>query len=518
VFDRGAIFLTEKDGEPVLAASILSGGRIAILPNQISDVEEAYQTLSAYLTLDKEEFVSRASKSDDPYEIVATRVQPDIANLIRDADIDYVRVERDSWRYYPGDSLAAHTIGFVAYDDHDLIGRYGLERSYDDVLRRSEDRLYVNFFAEIFSKIGKTVRGVQSNREADIITTIDPWIQKYLESKLGEVTEAWQAAGAGGIVIDPATGDIVALATTPTFDLNAFNEVKDPSLYGNPLVESAYEMGSIMKPITMAIGLDTGAVTPDSTYEDKGSITLDGSTISNFDGRARGVVPMQQVLSQSLNTGSVEVMQRVGIEQYKKYLRQFGVGEKTGIDLPNETTGLTANLDGNRPIEFATASFGQGIALSPIAMTRALSVLANGGYLVKPRITKEIDYRVGFSDILDAAEPVPVISPDASETITQMLVTVVDEALAGGTVKMEGYSIAAKTGTAQIADPVNGGYYEDRYLHSFFGYFPAYDAKYLVFLYLQEPQDVRYSSETLTTPFFDIVKLLISYYEIPPDR
>ncbi|MEQ1678771.1 MAG: penicillin-binding transpeptidase domain-containing protein, partial [Chitinophagaceae bacterium] len=239
---------------------------------------------------------------------------------------------------------------------------------------------------------------------------------------------------------------------------------------------------------------------------------------SNYDGRARGKVPMQEVLSQSLNTGVAFAVEKMGTNVFRTYLEKLGFSEETGIDLPNEATPLTENIKTSpRMIEYVTASYGQGIALTPLGMARSLSALASG-IVPTPHIASEIVYGTGLSNAITWEGSQPVFKPKTNEDITRMLVEVVDTALLKGKAKQERYSIAAKTGTAQIADPNGGGYYADKYLHSFFGYFPAYDAKFLVFLYTVEPQGVSYASETLTNPFLDITKFLLSYYEIPPDR
>ena len=226
---------------------------------------------------------------------------------------------------------------------------------------------------------------------------------------------------------------------------------------------------------------------------------------------------MQAVLDESLNTGAAFVESKLGNQRFADYMYKFGLGTTTGIDLPNEVAGLVTNLKSSRDIEYATASFGQGIAISPITITRALSVLANGGTLVTPHLAERIDYKTGFSSEITYPQGARVISQETSHEISRMLTEVVDTSLLGGTVKMEHYSIAAKTGTAQIAAPT-GGYYSDKYLHSFFGYFPSYDPKFLVFLYTVEPQGEPYASHTLTAPFMNIAKYLINSYEVPPDR
>ena len=282
-------------------------------------------------------------------------------------------------------------------------------------------------------------------------------------------------------------------------------------------MENVYELGSIIKPLTVAAGLDAGVITPQSTYYDAGSITLSDYTIRNFDGRGRGTVSMQEVLSQSLNTGVAHIASLLGKERFRKYFYGLKLGSETGIDLPSEGHGLVKNLESTRELEYATASFGQGIALTPIGAVRALSTLANGGTLVTPHLVKRIEYENGTALDVTYPEGERVFSEQTSEDITSMLVKVVDTALKHGKAKNEYYTVAAKTGTAQIADPT-GGYYDDRYLHSFFGYFPAYDPQFLIFLYTVEPKGVQYASETLTDPFMELVQFLINYYAIPPDR
>jgi len=475
-----------------------------------------FDSLNSIIDLDEESYFFRVGKKDDPYEEIAHRINTKEADQIAELDIDGVYLYKDRWRYYPGNTLAAQTLGFIGYDGNERSGRYGLERYYDDILTRDTSSVYVNFFAEIFSNIKNTVN--DENRVGDVVTSIDPAVQLFLENTLAGIEEKWNSKLSGGIIVNPKTGSIYALAVSPRFDVNTFSEVEDSSVYGNPLVESIYEMGSIIKPLTMAVGIDSGAVSADTTYYDKGYLKIDGYTISNFDGKGRGKVNMQEVLSQSLNTGAVYVAEQVGSDVFKDYMDRLGIGEETGIDLPNESAGLVSNLDSPRFIEYATASFGQGFAITPIATVKALSALANGGITITPHVAKKISYTSGLSKKVSYPIEEQVFSKETTDEVTRMLVEVVDKALRGGTVKLERYSVAAKTGTAQIAKINERGYYDDRFLHSFFGYVPAYNPEFLIFLYTVEPKEVRYASETLTYPFMDIVEYLINHYEIPPDR
>ena len=519
LFDRGSIFFEDKDGRLIAAATVRSGFTITINPTKIIDPPELYRTLSAVTPISEASFLLRAGKKDDPYEEIAKQISEEEAKKIEALNEPGVSIYKERWRFYPGNALGAQTVGFVGYDESGIhqAGQYGLERFYERTLSRETSNLYVNFFAEVFSGISNALS--EDGAEAgNLVTTIEPSVQLFLERELKAIQNEWNSEKTGGIIIDPRTGEIYALGIAPSFNLNDFKSENGSAIFVNPLIESVYEMGSIIKPLTMAAGLDTGAVTATTTYHDKGFLELDGKKISNFDGKGRGVVSMQEVLNQSLNTGVAFVVTRIGSKQFAEYFRNYGLGEETGIDLPNEVHGLVDNLNSPRDVEYATASFGQGIAMTPTETVRALSALANGGVLVTPHVVKEIRYENGLSKNITYNDGKRVLKPETGQEITRMLVTVVDKALAGGTVKLPHYSVAAKTGTAQIAKEGERGYYDDRYLHSFFGYFPAYDPRFLVFLYTVEPKGVNFASQTLTNPFIDTVKFLINYYDLPPDR
>ena len=516
MFERGSIFFKSKDNEFVSAASTISGFKVAINPKEISETSLIYEKINSIIPLDRDSFFAKANKKSDPYEEIANRLNKDLADKISALKLPGVSVYREKWRFYPGNELAAHFLGFVGFQGNELSGRTGIERYYNGVLSRNNQDLYVNFFAEVFSDISRTLFD-KSNKEGDIITTIEPTVQNDLEKELQDVMKGWRSDAVGGIIINPKDGSIYAMAHLPAYDLNNYSKVKDFSVFSNPIVESVFEFGSSIKALTMAAGLDAGVVSAETTYNDKGFLILNNRQINNFDKKARGIVSMQEVLNQSLNTGSVFVMQSLGKERFKKYMLSYGVAEKTGIDLPTEISGLVGNLESGKEVEYATASFGQGIAFTPIEAVRAFSVLANGGYLITPHLVSEIDYTDGLKSKTKISPGQRVLSEKSAEEITKMLVTVVDKALLGGTVRQEHYSIAAKTGTAQMSSP-DGGYYEDRYLHSFFGYFPAYNPKFLILLYNINPKGAQYASHTLTEPFINLVKFLIDYYNVAPDR
>lgn len=519
LYSRGSIYFTTKEGEKVSAASIRSGFVLAFNPTLITEKEAICSKLAEIVALETEKCLERAVLPERTYVEIDTMITPEEAEAISAYDFDGVHLYRNQWRYYPGASMSARSIGFVGFTDTDdeLHGKYGLERYYDDVLLKEREVRSVNFFAEIFSNLGDLVYRKEKAVQGDIITTMEPTVARMLDSVLQATNDKYNSDLTGAIIMNPQTGAIYAMNAVPGFDLN-HRGTTTIEQFQNPMVENVYEFGSTIKALTMAAGLDSGVVTPYSTYYDAGSITLDTFTIKNYDGKGRGTVDMQQVLNQSLNTGVSHIVQLMGKEKFRNYFLNFGLGQQTGIDLPNEELGLIQNLRSPRDVEYATASFGQGIAVTPIAAARALAALGNGGRLVTPHLVTRIEYHDGTAKDINYDDTPQVISPEASEEISRMLTTVVDDALGGGKFSMPNHTIGAKTGTAQIADPNGGGYYEDKYLHSFFGYFPAFNPQFLVFMYTVEPKGVRYASETLTEPFMDITHFLINYYTIPPDR
>src|SRR3989344_146287 len=518
MYNRGSIYLEDRAGRRVTVAGLGSGYTLAFNPKQISNPEDVFESLSKYLPLlEKADVIRKLGNKNDPYEELARRLDEQSADKISSLKLPGTILVKERWRYYPGESLAAQVLGFVGWNDKEFTGRYGIERSFENVLSRPPNNLYQNFFNQMLDGLHDEVLGANGSKSADIVLTIDPNVQTLAESKASTLNDEWRAKQSGILILNPKTGEILAMALSPSFNPNKYNEVSDIAVYQNSFIEDVFEMGSIMKPIVLASALDAGVINEETTYFDNGFVELNGKRIENFDGKGRGKVDMQEVLNQSLNTGAVFSALKLGAERFRNYMYKFGFEDKTNIDLPGEVSNLMANLETNKEIEMATASFGQGIALTPVSMARALGALGNGGFLIKPKIIKRIEGNLGFAKETKVTEQGRAISGKASEEITAMLVKVVDEALLHGKIKMEHYSIAAKTGTAQIASP-DGGYYDNKFTHSFFGYFPAYDPKFLVFMFLREPVGVKYASETLATPFHSIAEFLLNYYDIPPDR
>src|SRR3989344_2669288 len=438
IFNRGSIFFQNKDGSLVSAGTLEEGFTVAINPQILKDPEGVYMKLSEIIPVDKDVFMAKAGKTGDPYEVVAEKVSMENGKKIEAVGITGLNAYKERWRFYPGGKVAAHIIGMLGYKGDEYAGRYGLERQFESFLSR-KDGGYVNFFAEIFSDI-KTASGDSLSGEADIVTTIEPTVQSLLENTLATTTEKWGSEITGGIIMNPSTGEIYAMEVYPTFDPNNSQAEKKISIFSNPLVENVYEMGSIIKPLTISAGIDAGVITATSTYYDKGYVMVNNKKISNFDGKERGTVTVQDVLSQSLNVGAAHVQSLLGNKLFTQYFYSFGLNEKTGIDLPAEGRNLVDNLKSPRDIEHATASFGQGIALTPISAVRALSTVANGGVLIQPHVVKSINYKIGISKNTPIDTTRRVLKRETTEEVSRMLTYSVDHVLMNGTLRIPNYS------------------------------------------------------------------------------
>jgi cell division protein FtsI (penicillin-binding protein 3)/stage V sporulation protein D (sporulation-specific penicillin-binding protein) len=522
LYNRGTIYFTRKDGTLISAATLATGFLIAIDPEELKNPQSVYDQLNAITPIDQQTFSTAAARTTDPYEVLAHHVSSADGDEISALDIPGVLVEKEQWRIYPAGTEAAQTLGFVAYnDENQLAGQAGLERYYDDVLNRSNQGLFGNFFAQVFGNIDTTVVDAQGTQEGDVVTSIEPSVQERLDQDLEAVTKKYRSVGSGGIIMDPKTGEIIAMGTYPTFDPNNFQN-EDPEYFGNPIVQSEFEFGSIVKSLTMSEGLDSGIITPNETYDDTGCIHPNGATVCNFDDVARGVIPMIQILDQSLNVGAAFIAGQMGHTVQRQYDEKLGLGEKTGIDLPGEVAGNLRNLSTAQDVNYDTAAFGQGIAVTPIEMIRALAANANNGAIVTPHIATAILLENGQIEQLKYPGPVQVFKPQTAAEVTKMLVTVFPPdakiaMAADPTLALPKISIAAKTGTAQVVNP-QGGYYSNIFFHSFWGYFPADDPQFAILLYTNRPQGVEYASGTLTGTFIDLSNFLANYYNIPPDN
>lgn len=487
--DRGEIFLRDRFSEESPLAINKEFFLIYAEPNKIEDAGNAASALSEALGISKEELMQKISKHDDPYEVISQKVTKETADRVKKSGLKGVGLLSQKLRYYPYANLASQITGFVGAKDQSRVGQYGLEGFYEE-------------------KLG-------SGSVQKLILSIDPQVQFKIEENLKEAVEKWGADRGSVIVMEPRTGRILGMANYPDYNPNEYSKVGDISLFKNSAISDQFELGSVFKPITMAAGIQEKVVTPDTAYDDKGISSFGSWYIKNSDGKAHGIQTMTQVLEHSLNTGVVFVEQKLPKDKFKEYIKNFGFGEKTGVDLAGESAGNTKNLDTNRDVVFANVSFGQGIAVTPLQMISAISALANGGVLMKPSV---VDQKIYIDGNVETARPEAVkqaVSKDTADTLTKMLVSVVENGY--DKAKVPGYWVAGKTGTAQLVENGKRGYSAEDTIHTFVGYAPAYNSRFSVLIKIDKPHGVRFAAESLTPVFSNIMSYLLSYYEVPPD-
>ena len=515
---RGDIYFTDKDGNFIAVATTRYRVDLIIDPRGLGDIPETYEHINRVIPLDKEVFFKRAKKKRSRYELLKRNVTDeeivDLEKKMRLFGLTGVHLVQEPIRYYPYGSLASQVIGFVGFNDrHEYGGQYGLEKEYDEKLRTHRP------IDETIPELSNLDSTENISIDGSIYTSIDINVQKRLEEVLQDIQGEWSSTKSGGIVVNPKNGQVIAMASLPSFDPNNFKDVKDYNVFINPSVEEVYEIGSTFKPLTVAIGLDSKAITEETTYDDEGFLEIDERTIYNYDKKGRGKdVPIYKILAESLNTGAAFVMLETGINSYRNYMQAFDFGRATGVDLPREIGGLVDNLRSPRIIEYVTASYGHGIAVTPISATKAFSSLANGGYLVTPEI-KLNPKRQNSLDVIEEDKEILIFRRETTEKLGEMLTSVFENELLGGFLKNDRYSIASKTGTALLLNRKDGKYFEDRFLHSFFGYLSKTDTTFLVFLFVVDPEiEEGFASDTLARPFSELMDYIISYYAIPPDR
>ena len=467
----------------------------------------------------KENFFKDLKKENSSYQILAKSLTDESIDNLKKINIPGIFLEKVPKRDYFEKDVAAKVLGYVGLEKINRVGNYGVEKFYNDILFRNNP-VEKNFFLEVFEDVKDNINKKDSSyldKEGDITLTLDVNVSRYLNNALKITKEKWKTEKIGGIIMDINTGEIVAMDELPSFDPNKYAGV-DVSYFNNDIVSSSYEFGSIIKPLTVAAALDLNLVDLNTKYNDSGTRTINNRVISNFDKKARGQnTSLQLILTKSLNIGIAFIVEKLGIENFREYFKRYGFGDYTGIDLPSEVKGLVP-FNSNILVDYVTSGYGQGINTTPIQTIRALSSLGNGGKLVNPYILKSVRYLNGEESVNSFVEGENIFNNSStSKTITDILVNVVDSP-EGMNAKNPKYSIAAKTGTALLLNNATKKYYEDKYFHSFFGYFPASNPKYIVLLYQINPKGATYASQTLKPLFFELVDYLIKYFEIPPDR
>lgn len=464
----------------------------------------------------KQELVELFSKESDPYEPIKHKVEDEIVDKIREFNLKGIYWTDETFRLYPEDDISAHVMGFVGFEDHTKKGKYGIEGYWEQELAGLQGEMEVerDAFGRWITLTEKKVKQAQDG--ADIILTIDRNIQFFACNQLYKDALRHGADAGSVIIMEVDTGKILAMCSYPEFDPNNYEKVKNISDFNNRAIFNQYEPGSIFKPITMAAAIDSGKVEPSTTYEDTGEVKIDKYTIKNSDEQAHGICTMTDVLELSLNTGAIFAMRQAGPQIFKKYIKDFGFGALTGIKLETEVSGNISSLEKSNEVYFATASYGQGITATPLQMVAAFNAIANKGKLMKPYIVEEvIDYN-GEVEKYKPKEVGQVISEHTANLLSGMLVAVVKSghAYKAG---VDGYYVAGKTGTAQVADPETGKYFENVTIHSFVGFAPVDNPRFTMIVRLDHPRSVPYAADSAAPLFGEIAKFLLTYFAVPTE-
>ncbi len=545
--ERGSIFVADPDGSLIPLATGKEYHLIYSVPEEIVNPTEIAKRIVALLPLEEsleenqsdeeldepeddsvpltiqektiQELVTKFSKEGDLFEVVWRKADEELLKSINDLNIKGLYSRSAKWRYYPYGPLASHIIGFFGFgsDGEKRVGSYGVEGWWNEELSGT-----AGLVKSARDRQGRRIVSADEDYTAaedgvDLVLTIDRTIQHQACQVLASGVEKYDAESGSLVILDPKNGAILAMCNVPDFDPNEYWKVDSSSVYNNRSIYEAYEVGSIFKPITIAAAMDAGKVRPDTKYLDEGELKIGPFTIRNSTGKAYGRQSMSQVLEKSLNLGTIFASTLLGNDLFREYVEGFGLGKSTGIEMEGERPGNIDSLYRPGDIFRATASYGQGITATPLQMVTSFSAFANNGIMMEPRILKEIRTKNGGVKTIDPKAVRQVIKPQTAATISAMMVSAIENGY-GQSARVEGYRIAGKTGTAQITNTETGEYDEVRTNHSFIGYGPIGNPKFVMIVKLEAPTAAEYSDSTAAPIFGDIAKLILRHLQVPPSH
>jgi stage V sporulation protein D (sporulation-specific penicillin-binding protein) len=516
---RGEIKITDKFSNTTYpVATNIKHFLVYAVPGEIKNPNLAAESLGSVLALDPKDILPKLTDKNKKYAPLKRQLTEQEQEKIKKLQLPGIYFDSEEARFYPDGNLLSQVLGFVGYNkDSKRLGLYGLEKSFEtDLAGKAGSVLEEKDTAGAWIFGGK--RDVVPEQDGvNLVLTIDKTIQFKAESLLKDAVSKHGADSGCIIVVNPKTGAILAMAGFPDFNPNEYNKAESPSVYTNEATVGNYEPGSTFKAITMAAAVDAGKISADSTYTDTGSVVIDGYTIKNSDLKAHGVQTMTQVLEESLNTGAIYAKEQIGNGDFFKYVKAFGFGEKTGVELP-ETKGNLDNLKANIGVNYDTATFGQGISVTPLQMVEAYTAFANNGNMMKPYIVQSKISADGKTVNTNPQIVSQVISQKTANVLSAMLVGVVENGH-GKKASVPGYYIAGKTGTAQVARrDGKPGYEANNNIGSFIGFGPVENPEFVMLVRIDHPRDVSFAETTAAPTFGELAKFILNYYNIPPTR
>lgn len=508
---RGTI--SAKDGSTLVTNSHSS--LVYLEPKKIKDKQKTIETLASMLDMTVSTISAKLENDQLVWVPIAHKIPDDIKQKLQNKNIPGLGFEEEDTRYYPEGSMSAQLLGFVGKDakGNDK-GYFGIEGYYDRQLEGRNGYLEQETDARGLPILMGQVQRVDPENGRDLILNIDKSIQFIAETKLSAALEKYGAKGGEVVIMDPKSGDILAMSSYPSYDPRNFNAY-DNSLYKNPLVADSYEPGSTFKVLIIGAALNEKKVTPGMIFDENGPIEVGGFNIHTWNDKYSGKITTTQILEKSSNVGMVEVGKLLGKDKLLEYINKVGVGALTGVDLEEEVSPQLRPQDKWYEIDYATSTFGQGIALTPIQMVRAIGAIANDGKMMEPHVVAAIIDPQGKKIIIQPKEIRQVFTSETAHVLSEMMVSAIDNGEAKFA-KPKGYRIAGKTGTAQI--PIAGHYEANKTIASFIGFAPIPNPKFVMLTILKEPSTSQWGSETAAPLFFSIAKELFRYYGIQPQE
>jgi len=502
---RGAIF--DRAGRELAVSLRVSS--VFAQPGTISEPSEAARALAPILGQPAKDLQARLN-TDKTFIWLQRQLEPRQAAAISDLGLKGVGLFPESRRYYPRQELAAHVLGMVGLDDR---GLEGVEHLYDDLLGGKPQ-----FVVAQQDALGRLVfRQEEPEPKApifDVYLTIDEVLQYTAERELARAVERSGAKAGTVVILDPANGEVLALANQPTFDPNHFRAASSAAKR-NRAAADYLEPGSIFKVILAAGALEEGVVHPtDEFHGEHGAIEVSGRTIRDHE--KYGWLSVRQILAQSSNVGAIKIGQKLGKSLYYHYISAFGFGSLTGVDLPGETPGLIRRPKGWSALSLPVLSLGQEVSVTPIQFATAFAAVANGGNLLRPHVVRSL--RAQGGTIVRQIEPVVVrrvISEPTARTLLEMLTSTVEDGT-GREAAVPGYSVAGKTGTAQKVDPGTGRYSHRKIVASFVGAIPAEAPRLVILVMIDEPERLRWGGSIAAPTFREIARDAVKYLKVPP--
>ncbi len=478
-------------------------------PSEVVVDNDRLKRLSGILGEDAKAIQAKFSR-DNRFTWMNRKLKPDVALEIRKLNIKGIGFVPEAKRYYPKGELASHVIGMVGRENQPL---EGLELKYDKYLRTAGGKVYFARDArgqQLSSGVDMEAKG------NDLILTIDEGLQYIAETELDKAMAQWKSVAASAIMMDPVTGEILALANRPAYDLNDAGSANKNSIRNRGITD-IYEPGSTFKVIVGTAALEEKLYKLDSTFDcSRGSIEVGGKTI--HDAHRHGLLTFKEVIQKSSNVGSIMIGMKLGKEQVYRYAKLYGFGDHTGIDMPGEVSGWIRKPEKWSATSIGAIPIGQEVAVTPLQILRAYSVIANGGHLVQPHLVSEIRTPEGQTIFSFKGETKRIISEKTATTFKDILKTVVEEGGTATEAAVKGNQVAGKTGTAQLIDHRTGRYSKDRYISSFVGFVPADNPKFAMIVVIYEPKGQTYGGLVAGPVFRNISTQALSYMNVPMDE